>query len=145
MIAYDFNRTKRPQRQYLEPVKALLSVNNKDWQFGFNYDAQNETLSISSPNLLTLKYKPMGRHQKSVLRFLNIKKLVIAGESPLKSLHNLNGLELESLNISQSQIVGTRILTHRGLSEVIKHKTQADDFNNNNPALKVIIVAKNLK
>lgn len=146
MIAYDMNKSKHPNQLYLEPVKALLSVNNRNWQFdGFDYDAQNETLTMSSPNLTTLKNKPMGRQQKSVLRFLNIKKIIIAGKSPVQSLPNLNILKLKSLDISQSNIKESRMLQHPELSEVIINKTQAEYFKNNNSKLRVVIVPKEPK
>ncbi|MGJ8696937.1 MAG: protein kinase domain-containing protein [Verrucomicrobiaceae bacterium] len=107
MVVFDSLTRKFPKAQS-RIVKAVLELSNPAWKNHiFDYDPTRRHLHIAGPGLKSL-FRPLGSLTDEsrgkplcLLRLMNLRSLDLRG-SQLNGLHELRGLDLESLDLRQT-------------------------------------------
>lgn len=104
LLAWDAHKRKKAVN-YLEPVRAMLSIKNKGVRdFELDYDPVEKVLKVRGESLRRFAEENKINLGRCVLRFLHIKTLIIS-DSPRVDANELYGLiHLETLDVSQSKL-----------------------------------------
>ena len=103
---------------------SILTIRNGGWyQKGFDYDFQNRTLTINSPELKYLKSKPAAGAHLCALRFLLIHKLTLKNTN--FEIKELIGSKINTLDVREANLNSFAQIGHiQQLEEIIISKNQ---------------------
>ena len=125
MLAYDEEK-RDGQNNYGKVVKAILKVWNPNWDMkGFSFNKEKRQVIISSPDALMLTYKPVSSSKHCILRFLNVRSLILEG-SGIYDLTEIQDLKISFLNICDTNINDLRPL--QNLSQLKYLWVNTDQF-----------------